>query len=570
MTPGFPIDPGGRTRAGLYTRVSTPLQDEEGRSPESQLQDMQAYCQRHGWEVAGVYQDPGFSGRLSERPALQQLLDDVRAGKVDVVMVYYINRFYRKLESLLSTLKLLRDYEVAFVSINEDIDFTARWGKLILNILGTLAELYVEDLSETTSRGKEQRARDGLYNGSLPTGYCNGLCDRCTDPNGPGYCPFVGLRPIGDGEVPVPHPIESEAVRLAFEWYATGQYSDADVAYRLNQYEFQFQGQVYRLRPKRKIGDWKRYTLPLEFRKDTLREMLRRVFYAGVVEYRGGQGVAEERKKFRKAQAVNPGRHQALISQELYDQAQAVRRQRGYRSGQAKTRAHERVYPLGRVLYSWPLRSKMGSVANGSGRRFYRDRANIGKSRLDRATRSPQPMVAAEPLEAQVLAVLDTLTLPDEWRQRVLAYLVSGEGGLADVERQRRNLLAQFERLKDLYQQGDRTTEQYRQEKARLEQAMAALLVPPDLDAGRVAALLDDLPALWRAATPAELKDLVEAVFQRVYVKDDRIVRLVAVPACLDRLADPLGRVIGPAGDVGDDALDLSGWRPDDHRPGDT
>jgi site-specific DNA recombinase len=183
-----------KKRAGVYIRVSTDRQAEEGRSPESQLQDMQAYCRRRGWEVASVYRDEGFSCRLPDRPGLQQLLNDVRAGQVDIVMVYYINRFYRKLESLLSTLKLLRDYDVAFVSINEDIDFTTRWGKLILNILGTLAELYVEDLSETTSRGKEQRARDGLYSGSIPTGYCNGLCNRCTDPNWPGAAPCRGQR----------------------------------------------------------------------------------------------------------------------------------------------------------------------------------------------------------------------------------------------------------------------------------------------------------------------------------------------------------------------------------------
>lgn len=547
----------GKKRVALYIRVSTDRQSEEGRSPESQLQDMQAYCRRKGWEIVAVYRDEGLSGRLSDRPGLQQLLDDVRAGKVDVVMVYYINRFYRKLESLLAVMKLLHDCNVTFVSIHENIDFTTRWGKLILNILGTLAEIYVDELSETTSRGKKQRARDGLYNGSIPTGYCNGLCNRCTDPNGPGYCPFVGLRPIGDGKAPVPHPIESEAIRLAFRWYATGQYSDADIAYKLNQYKFHLQGKVYSLRPKRQRGRQDSYAIPLEFTKDTVRGILRRAFYTGVVEYWGGEGVAEERRQLKKAQAVYEGQHQALISQELFDLVQTVRRQRGHRPNRAKTRANERVYPLSGILYSWPLRSKMRSVANGSDQRLYRDRANIGKSRLDQSSRSPQPTVAAEPLEAQVLEVLDTLTLPDEWQGRVLAYLVSEDGGLAEVERQRRHLLARFERLKDLYQQGDRTLEQYRQEKARLEQEMVALLVPPELDAGQVKALLADLPALWRQATPAELKELFRVVFQRIYVRGTDIVRLVAFPAFLEHLADPLGRVVGSADDLENDTLSL-------------
>ncbi len=240
-----------------------------------------------------------------------------------------------------------------------------------------------------------------------------------------------------------------------------------------------------------------------------------------MVEYRGGQGVAEERKKFKKAQALNPGRHQALVSQELFDQALAARCRRGHRPDKAKTPYWEWVYLLSRILYSWPLRSKMRAVAHGSGQRCYRDRANIGRSRLDPTPRSPQPLVAAEPIEAQVLAVLDTSSLPDMWQQRILAYQVSAEGGQAEVERQRCNLLAQFERLKDLYQQGDSSTEEYQQEKVRLEQEMAALLVPPDLDAGETRALLADLPALWRQASPDDLKDLFEAVFQRVYVQGD-------------------------------------------------
>jgi DNA invertase Pin-like site-specific DNA recombinase len=555
--PVFRASKRGHQRVALYIRVSTDRQAEEGRSPASQLSDMKAYCRRRGWEVAAVYRDEGMSGRLSSRPGLQQMLADARAGKFDIVMVYYISRFYRKLESLLSTMKLLRDCGVSFVSVNEDLDFTSKWGKLILNILGTLAEIYVDELSETTSRGKEQRAREGLYNGSIPFGYCNGLCMNCTDPNGPGYCPLVGRPPRGDGQVPVPHPIESEGVWLAYKWYALGHYSDADIAYLLNQYAFDFEGQTYHFRPKRKPGDRKRYSDPLAFGHETVRDLLRRAFYTGVVEYRGGQGVAEERKKFKKAQAIYSGQHQPLISQELFDQVQTVRRRRGHRPNRAKSITNERVYPLSRVLYSWPMRSKMRAVANGSGIRFYRDKANIGKSKLDPGDRSPQPTVAAEPLEDQVMAVLETLSLPDAWQQRILAYLVSAEGGLTDVERQCRHLQARFDHLNTLYLQGACTTAQYQQKKSQLEREMANLLCPVDLDNAQVQALLTNPTELWRQATPPELKDLFEAIFQRVYVQGEDIVRLVAYPAFLECLADPQQRVIDPVDDMAEVTLNL-------------
>ena len=78
-------------------------------------------------------------------------------------------------------------------------------------------------------------------------------------------------------------------------------------------------------------------------------------------------------------------------------------------------------------------------------------------------------------------------------------------------------------------------------------------------NAGQVQALLADLPGLWQQATPAELKGLLATVFQRVYVQGADIVRLVAFPAFVEHLADPLGRVVGPASDLEDDMLSLPG-----------
>ena len=201
----------------------------------------------------------------------------------------------------------------------------------------------------------------------------------------------------------------------------------------------------------------------------------------------------------------------------------------------------------------------MRATANGSGTRLYRDKANIGKSKLDPVSRSPQPTVAAEPLETQVLAVLETFSLPDDWQQRILAYLVSAEGGLADIERQRRHLQARYDHLSELYLQGDRTTTQYQQEKARLEREMANLLCPAELDNLQVQAFLANPAKLWQQATPAELKDLFEAVFQRIYVQDKDIVRLVAYPAFLDCLIDSQQRVIGPIDDLDESELNLPG-----------
>jgi hypothetical protein len=150
-----------------------------------------------------------------------------------------VDRFYRHLQGLLSALDELNDHGVTFVSVKENLDFSTPWGKLALTVLGMLAEIYIDNLREETSKGLRARARKGLWNGSIPVGYCRGNCSRCEDPNGEGYCPNFGqsdLNPDFPDVSLIAHPIESVAVTLAFDWYATGKCSDADVAERLNAY----------------------------------------------------------------------------------------------------------------------------------------------------------------------------------------------------------------------------------------------------------------------------------------------------------------------------------------------
>jgi len=323
----------------------------------------------------------------------------------------------------------------------------------------------------------------------------------------------------------------------------------ADIAYKLNHHRLELDGKVYAFRPKRPPSKKRRYTIPREFSADSMGDILKRPFYLGLIEYRGGEGVAEERKKFKEAQAFYDGLHEAIISQFEYDLAQSVRRQRGRQVGQKYVPGQARVYPLGGILYSLPLRSKMRSVSNGSGQRLYRDRANIGKSKLDKTSRSPQPNVRAELLESQVTDVLNALSLPEAWRHRIMAYLVAPENGLPELERKRRHAQAKLKRLKQLFQDGDYTLEQYTAKKTKLESELTHLFHLDGVSDERVEALLADFPALLQRASDAELKDIFQTVFQRIYVEGEKIVRLVPFPAFMPHLSDPEDRLVSPTDD---------------------
>ena len=155
----------------------------------------------------------------------------------------------------------------------ERLDFTTPWGKLTLTVLGMLAEIYIDNLRQETRKGKHQRARKGLWNGSIPYGYCRGLCAQCKDPNGAGYCPEFGLPNKTDGSVLIPHPIDSVAVKLAYERYATGDYSDTRVTDALQSYEHHLpDGKVIHFRKR----GTKNYTQPGPITKDTVRELLQK------------------------------------------------------------------------------------------------------------------------------------------------------------------------------------------------------------------------------------------------------------------------------------------------------
>jgi DNA invertase Pin-like site-specific DNA recombinase len=221
----------------FYGRLSKVEEDQHQYSLDIQPDAAEKYAKEHGWEIAGIYLDPDKTGRNSKRKELQHLLRDIKSRKVDVVVIHRLDRLYRNLASLIHFVDLLEHYHVRLISLTENIDTETAWGRLVLYVLGTIAEFYVRSVSERVREAKKARFRSGLPNGLLRYGFCNGLCSNCTDPNGPGYCPFVGGPDRGKGRVQVPHPIEQHARRLMEHLYAK-LWSDTDIAEYLNTHEF--------------------------------------------------------------------------------------------------------------------------------------------------------------------------------------------------------------------------------------------------------------------------------------------------------------------------------------------
>ena len=179
-------------RAAGYRRVSM-REQVDGHSLEAQANNIRTYADGQGWKLVEIFTDAGISAKKdSHRPALEELMEAAKAREFDVIIVDKIDRFYRYLNGLLTALDKLNGWNVSFVSVHEKLDFTTPWGKLMLTVLGMLAEIYIDNLRRETKKGKLQRAKEGYWNGNPPFGYCRGLCSECKNPNGEAYCPEYG------------------------------------------------------------------------------------------------------------------------------------------------------------------------------------------------------------------------------------------------------------------------------------------------------------------------------------------------------------------------------------------
>ena len=275
--------PSNQVAVAVYERVSRYDERSPGYSMEIQPDRAAEYARSQGWTIHKIYSDPNFSGKNSYRPGFKNLLRDIRAGKIQVIVIHKLDRLYRNLESLLRFVRLLQTHHVQLVSVTEQIDTHSWWGRLVMYVIGALAEMWVWQTSERTREAiKTRTAKHHLPAGSFRFGYCNGMCRNCTDPNGPGYCPHVGQPDREEserGRVQVPHPIEAHAVRLIVHLYSQG-WSDRDIADHLNRNRFTLpDGAVVQFRTKGIVG---RYA-PGQFNRDSIRQIITNPFYVGVI-----------------------------------------------------------------------------------------------------------------------------------------------------------------------------------------------------------------------------------------------------------------------------------------------
>lgn len=188
-------------RACVYTRVSTDAQGEVDKvSLPEQERMAKALIESKGWTYVKTYEDNGYTGRNTNRPALQQMLEDVKNHTFDAIVIFKLDRLSRKQKDTLGIIEdVLLTNKVDLVSLQETLDTTTPWGRAMIGVLSSFNQLESENIAVRTAMGRYATAREGGYAGGKPP---------------------LGYKAV-DGHLVIVHE-EAEIVRLVFELRAKG------------------------------------------------------------------------------------------------------------------------------------------------------------------------------------------------------------------------------------------------------------------------------------------------------------------------------------------------------------
>lgn len=524
------------TRVAIYTRVSSQEQV-EGHSLSAQIELVHQYVAQHGWEIVHIYEERGRSAKNALRPEFQRMLRGAEARLFDVVIVHKLDRFSRSLQDVLYYLGHLNKHEVSLISITENWDFSTPGGKLMLQMFAALAEWYLNNLSDETSKGKRERARNGGWNGTLPFGYTTPrrLKQMLIDLGNDFEAAKVTENEYSQRAAIIEDllertenryrdtdalicPFTSSGVRLAFEQYSRGIYSDTDIAALLTARGYRTNGQ-FGSNP---------------FGKDTITHLLQNRFYLGETSYQG-------KKKGASKQTIS-GRHEPLISQEVFDKCQEVRAKR---AGAWSRGSHNKKvdYPLSSLLVCAACGSRFrGTTIHGQ--RRYRDPAK------DRGIICPTEIrsTGADKIEEEAAEILLSLAVPEDWRERVLERMLQESPDYANLKKQHALLQGQLERLKKLFVLDDLTEKEYRKQRNLLQAQIDALPLPAQgrlIDLEQATDLVNNVQAMWQGATLREREAWFKLMFSRVHAYDGQI-RFIEPTPLLAALLETVGELNGP------------------------
>lgn len=494
-----------KIRCAVYTRKST----EEGLDQDfNTLQAQREACENYirsqlhqGWEcLAMCYDDGGFSGGNTERPALKRLMADIAAGKIDVVLCYKVDRLSRSLLDFTKLMELFVAHDVSFVSITQQIDTSTSMGRLMLHVLMSFAQFEREIVSERTRDKMAAARRKGKWLGGRPV---------------------LGYDVDETTKKLVVNEIEASQVRAIFKLYLELG-SLLPVVQELHR-----RGWCN----KRWITRKGNVQGGLAFTKTSLHFLLRNVVYVGKVKYKT---------------ELHEGEHNAIIDPTVWQRVQALLRRNGRAGGAAAKNKHGAF--LKGLLFCKPCGCAMSPTHTTKRNRLYRYYLCTHAQKTGRGN-CPAPSIPAGEIERFVVGHLRGIVQNPSIVQATVAQLqqqaADATKTLVDERRSLNRDLAHWHaELQELASSGNtRRLADLNERIAATERRLAEITaaIPAPLTLTEVTAALARFDEVWAILTPSEQTRFVELLVQRVEYdgSSDKIAitfRSDALPLLADQL----------------------------------
>jgi site-specific DNA recombinase len=481
-------------RAVIYLRVSTAMQadtdySDEGFSIPAQREACLREAERLGAVVVDEYVDRGESARSADRPQLKAMLERLKYERdIDLVIVHKVDRLARNRQDDVEIVVAIKAARAKLVSATEQIDDTPG-GKLMHGIMATIAEYYSANLATEVVKGLRQKAKLGGTPGKAPVGYIN-VIERSDGKT---------LRTV------VIDKERAEHVRWAFEAYATGDYLLRELVEELDN------------RGLRSLTRGSKGDKPLS--KSVVEKMLKNPYYIGFVTY---EGVRYQ------------GRHEPLISLELWEQVQAVKAGRAH----SKEKPSQHPHYLKGTLFCGCCGARLGvtKIRNRHGV-IYSYFYCLGRQRDLQSCR--QGHVPMEKIERAIEDQWMLIQLPEPQIAAIRRAVLEHIGGAREA--QVNDVLAKERRLSKLESEREKLMEAYyanaipvdvlRREQQRIGDAMIATRVALDraaedlsgIEGGleQLISLVADCGRLYLTAPMTIRRQLNQAVFEKIFVDHD-------------------------------------------------
>jgi len=504
-------------RCAIYTRKSTDEGlDQEFNSLDAQRESGEAYIasqQHEGWEcLPDQYDDGGFSGGNMERPAVQRLLADIEAGKVDCVVVYKVDRLSRSLLDFARMLETFEQHNVSFVSVTQQFNTATSMGRLILNVLLSFAQFEREMISERTRDKIAATRRKGKWSGGMP---------------------LLGYDVV-DTKLLV-NEDEAARVQTIFDLYLEHESLIATVK------ELDRRGWTTKHWTTRKGNV--RGGRP--FDKTSLHKVLTNVTYLGKVKYKD---------------EIHEGEHPAIISQELFNQVQAVLQRNG-RSGGSHVRNRFGALLKG-LLHCRPCGCSMAPTHTKKGNRRYRYYVCVNAQKRGWHT-CPSKSIPAAEVERFVLEQVRCIGRDRRLIAATLAEAKSqGERKMGELQAEQERLQRELKRynteMRELVTQLPHDSEiespatarladlqeriQVAERRATESREEAVALNHRIIDEEELASALAAFDPAWESLAPREQARILHLLIERIdYDGEKESISITFRPCGIKTLAEELG-----------------------------